>query len=433
MTREVQFRTIKELEDCGAITAIQDGNHGGDHPKASEYVPDGVPFVMASDIRNGQLRLDTAKRLPKARADQLRIGFARSGDVLLTHKGTVGEVAIVPDVPHYVMLTPQVTYYRVNENFISQRYLAFAFRSPQFQSELANISAQSTRPYIAISTQRYLRVPWCELVQQKRIASILGVYDDLIEVNRLRMAALEEMARRLFDEWFVHFRFPGHEGHKIVETPDGSLPEGWDITTLGELCETITDGAHHSPPSVIEGRLMASVKDMRDWDFDLSGCRQISSEHFDELVRNGCQPILGDIVIAKDGANLNKHTFLMWREMPLVLLSSVAIVRPPENFQREFLVALLKSDVINETIKQMKSGAAIPRIVLRDFKRLRIVLPPASLRQRFEDLAGPIHGMIRRLSVINGELAKSRDLLLPRLISGQLCVASAERELEAVA
>lgn len=286
-----------------------------------------------------------------------------------------------------------------------------------------------------IQTDRLLALPvnLPPASEQDRIASILGAYDDLIEINRRRLSLLEEMARRLFDEWFVRFRFPGHEDHATVETGSGNVPEGWDFMPLGELCERITDGSHHSPPSVEAGQMMASVKDMRDWDFDLSECRRISTEHYEELVRNGCQPAVGDILIAKDGANLNKHTFLMWREVPLVLLSSIAILRPPEDFEREFLVALLKSDGTSEAIKQMKSGAAIPRIVLRDFKRLQVLVPPKQLRQAFDRLAGPIHELIRRISIANGCLVRSRDLLLPRLISGELTISTVEQELEAVA
>jgi type I restriction enzyme S subunit len=256
----------------------------------------------------------------------------------------------------------------------------------------------------------------------------------LISVNRRRIALLEEMSRRLFEEWFVRFRFPGHEGHAgMVEAQTGQMPAGWKLSSLGDICEMITDGSHHSPPTVDAGQMMASVKDMRDWDFDLSGCRQISNEHFDELVRNGCQPLLGDILIAKDGANLNKHTFLVWREIPLVLLASIAILRPPKDFEREYLVALLRSDATSVAIKQMKSGAAIPRIVLRDFKRLQIVLPPREARERFDEVAAPIHGMIRRMSLTNEKLAKTRDMLLPRLISRELSVSVSLRELDAVA
>jgi type I restriction enzyme S subunit len=426
-----QFRTIADLEAEKCILAIQDGNHGGSHPKASEYVSKGIPFIMASDIHDGRLNLKEATRLPKLRTDKLRIGFSLPGDVLITHKGTVGEVAIVPPVQDYIMLTPQVTYYRTDNKKLDAQYLSFAFRSPHFQSQLLNISAQSTRPYVAISTQRHLIVLWRDIGTQRRIASILGAYDDLIEVNRRRIAVLEEMARRLFDEWFVHFRFPGHEGHAIVETEHGRLPTGWRWTDLGSICDRITDGSHYSPASVETGRPMASVKDMRDWDFDLTRCRVIAEEDYLALVHGDCQPTIGDVVIAKDGANLNKHTFLICAHLPIVLLSSIAILRPNSNIEREFLVAKLRSEKTSEAIKLMKSGAAIPRIVLRDFKRLQILLPPEKIRQRFEHRAGALHHGCRTLVKTNDNLAKQRDLLLPRLISGDLSVASAERELEA--
>ena len=205
MTEMSPSRSIGELVSDRSILAIQDGNHGESHPKASEYVEEGIPFIMASDIRDGRLILSGAKRLPRARTDKLRIGFALPGDVLLSHKGTVGEVAIVPNMNDYVMLTPQVTYYRTNREKLDPRYLAFAFRSPSFQAQLLNISAQSTRPYVAISTQRHLTVPWHPIADQCRIASNLGAYDDLIEVNLRRTELLEEIARRLFEEWFVRF------------------------------------------------------------------------------------------------------------------------------------------------------------------------------------------------------------------------------------
>ena len=126
----METRTIGELVASGAIREIQDGNHGELHPKASEYVDDGIPFVMASDLKDGRLNLEEAKKLRKSRTDRLRIGFARAGDVLLTHKGTVGLVAIVPEIVDYVMLTPQVTYYRVNADKLDAHYLALAFRTP---------------------------------------------------------------------------------------------------------------------------------------------------------------------------------------------------------------------------------------------------------------------------------------------------------------
>jgi type I restriction enzyme S subunit len=172
--------------------------------------------------------------LRKEQAYSLRIGFARTGDVLLTHKGTVGNVAIVPQVDDYVMLTPQVTYYRVNERQLHNRYLAYAFVEPGFHARLESLSSQSTRPYVGITAQRSLRVLVHPLPVQHRIASILSAYDDLIENNTRRIAILEDMARALYREWFVHFRFPGHEKVKMVESPLGPIPKGWDASVLSQ-------------------------------------------------------------------------------------------------------------------------------------------------------------------------------------------------------
>jgi type I restriction enzyme S subunit len=269
-----------------------------------------------------------------------------------------------------------------------------------------------------------VRVP--DRVVQTRIANTLSAYDDLMENNTRRISILEDMARRLFEEWFVNFRYPG------VADFEGELPSGWELVELGSLCGRITDGAHHSPPSVECGKPMASVRDMRTWGLDYTNCRMISGEDHAALVKADCLPKLGDILIAKDGANLNKHTFLVWREESAVLLSSIAIIRPKPSMEREFLVAQLRSDSVSEAIKGMRTGAAIPRIILKDFKRLPLALPPQHLRRAFEKVAGPMHMQCRGLTDANTNLRATRDLLLPKLISGEIEVRAAEEALEAV-
>ena len=106
--------TIGGMFESGMITQIQDGNHGEIHPKVKDYVEEGIPFIMANSLHEGQIDFDKSKKLPQSITDKLRVGFSMPGDVLLSHKGTVGEVAIVPNEIEwpYIMLTPQVTYYR---------------------------------------------------------------------------------------------------------------------------------------------------------------------------------------------------------------------------------------------------------------------------------------------------------------------------------
>ena len=260
------------------------------------------------------------------------------------------------------------------------RFYAYLFRGPLIRQIL---SAQGGGTNISNLNQgilAQLEVPLPRLQVQERIATILSAYDDLIENNTRRIAILEEMARRIFEEWFVHFRAPGCEGLPMVESAVGPVPQGWEVATLESLCSRITDGAHNSPPSVDHGLPMLSVKDMRNWGFDFSESRSISQADFDDLVRNDCRPLSGDILIAKDGANLNKHTFLI----DAVILSSIAILRPNPSVEKEFIVATLKSDDVSKRIKNSRSGAAIPRIILKDFRRLPVILPPRVTPKRGE-------------------------------------------------
>lgn len=165
--------SFESLLETGDLIDIQDGNHGNDHPKASEYVEEGIPFVMANDLNGNDVDLKRCKKLPKNRTDALRIGFSFPGDILLSHKGTVGLVAVTPEVQDYIMLTPQVTYYRVNKNGrIKPKFLELYFRSFNFQRTLKNQAAQSTRAYIGIKAQKKLTIPVASETEQEEIIKL---------------------------------------------------------------------------------------------------------------------------------------------------------------------------------------------------------------------------------------------------------------------
>ncbi len=257
--------------------------------------------------------------------------------------------------------------------------------------------------------------------EQKQIASVLLAYDDLIENNTRRIEILEEMARRLYEEWFVHFRFPGHEEVSFKESELGVIPEDWEVATLESVCDRITDGAHKSPLKAEVGKPMASVKDMHNWGIDLSKCRRISEEDYADLVRNNCKPLPGDVLIAKDGSYL-KHSFVMEKEVDLVLLSSIAILRPNNEIAPNLLALTLQHPDNVARMKGFVSGVAIPRIILKDFRKFKIILPPAHIQKSWSLIADPMMTLCRRLVDKNANLRAQRDLLLPKLVSGEIDV-----------
>lgn len=181
---------LGDLVEARLIAPPQDGNHGEKHPKASDYVEDGIPFVMASDLLNGAVDFGRCKKIPRTLADGLRIGFAKRGDVLLSHKGTVGQVARLAEVPaDYAMLTPQVTYYRtLDRSQLEPMWLFYCFLSPDFQMQLRRFERQSTRAYVGITAQRELKIPMCEVSGQR---------DLLMKLEMLSTSQANAAQRRL--------------------------------------------------------------------------------------------------------------------------------------------------------------------------------------------------------------------------------------------
>ena len=157
----------------------------------------------------------------------------------------------------------------------------------------------------------------------------------------------------------------------------------WPILTLGDVCEKITDGAHNSPKSVENGKPMASVKDLTPFGVDLSEARLITKSEFEKLVKQGCQPEVGDVLIAKDGNSALDTVCTVDKPLDAVMLSSVAILRPDKSkLDSDFLKYYFCSKQVIDYLKgNFISGAAIPRVVLKDFRKAEIKVPPLAIQK----------------------------------------------------
>lgn len=180
----------------------------------------------------------------------------------------------------------------------------------------------------------------------------------------------------------------------------------WTQTTLGDVCLKITDGAHASPKTVATGKPMASVKDLTRFGVDLSSARLISVEDFENLVKQGCRPDVGDVLIAKDGNSALDTVCSVGSPLDAVLLSSVAILRPdPAKIDTDFLKFYLSStDVIDYLKSTFISGAAIPRVVLRDFKKAEISIPPITSQRNITSVLNALENRIFLLRKTNATL-----------------------------
>jgi type I restriction enzyme S subunit len=166
---------------------------------------------------------------------------------------------------------------------------------------------------------------------------------------------------------------------------------------------------------------MASVKDMHSWGIDLKSCRKISHEDFEKLENGDCRPKQGDVLIAKDGSYL-KHVFVAEDNAPYVLLSSIAILRPNERIKSNQLAMFLGLPQTKKRLTGYVSGVALPRIILKEFRRFSFLCPPIKLQEVWADNYDCIFDLCRNLIQENEKLAKARDLLLPKLMNGEIAV-----------
>lgn len=199
-----------------------------------------------------------------------------------------------------------------------------------------------------------------------------------------------------------------------------------DEVSLSDVCVKITDGSHFSPKDdPVASNPMLSVKDMEEFDFNLSSCKHISDADYQKMLANDCVPQINDILVAKDGSFL-KEIFICNVERKLAVLSSIAIFRPNTlKIYPEILLAFLKSPrILQEVRDNYVSGSALPRIVLKDFKKLRILLPNIAAQNEISGILSLIRERIAVNEAEKTRLVQLRNALLPKLLSGELDVSN---------
>lgn len=187
----------------------------------------------------------------------------------------------------------------------------------------------------------------------------------------------------------------------------------WKTSTIGAACSLVTDGSHSSPKSVESGEYMVSVKDFTEYGFDFTSCRRISSDDYETLKRNGCVPEQGDILIGKDGARYFEDIIIYRQPERPALLSSIAILRcNKEEIQPEFLYYTLRTPGFKQDVRDnYGSGSAIPRIILKDFKRMPISYPSLEVQKQITAVLSILDHRIQANTKINDNLQQQAELL----------------------
>ena len=296
------------------------------------------------------------------------------------------------------------------------RFFAYLFRGHLIRQTL---SAQGGGTNISNLNQGILsnlQVPLPPPFEQRRIADMLSAYDDLIENNTRRITILEEMARRIFEEWFVHFRAPGCEGLPLVASELGPIPKGWTWSRLRDLADEFRDPA--DPRTLASGTPYIGLEHIprRSSTFvDWGQCADVTSLKLKFRV--------GDILFSKIRPYFHKCAVA---PIEGVASSDAIVIRPKTRRVRALVTALTSSDAFVAHSVATSNGTKMPRAdwkVLRDYP---VAIPPSLIGDQFETAVWPMIECASRHAAQSRNLRAQRDLLLPQLISGEIDVTEAE-------
>jgi type I restriction enzyme, S subunit len=312
--------------------------------------------------------------------------------------GTLGEIHYVSGAFWPLNTTLYVRDFKGND----PRFVAYFLQTLNF----ANRSAAAAVPGINRNDLHRIPVHCPDLQQQRCIASILSAYDDLIENNTRRIAILEEMARRIYEEWFVRFRFPGFEAGRMVESELGLVPEGWELTSLGAVAEN-------------HDRFRRPLSKMEREDFKGPYPYYGAAKIFDYV-----REYLFDgqfLLLAEDGSVETPDGFpvLQLTDGKFWANNHTHILRGAKRVSTEYLYLRLERQPIRGYI----TGAAQPKLTQAAINRIPLVLPQGNLLREFDAHIRPLFQLRATLIRANTNLRTTRDLLLPKLISGELDVS----------
>lgn len=386
----------------------------GSNISSKYFVAEGVPVIRGSNLTDDLTRFvpENFVFVAPDRAAAYKAQHVRAGDLVFTCWGTIGQVGLIPargQFPEYIISNKQLKL-RPDISVADPLYLFYYFASPQMVRHIRNRAIGAAVPGINLGILKTLEVVLPPLKVQRRIASILSAYDDLIENNTRRIAILEEMARRIYEEWFVRFRFPGHENVRMVESELGLVPEGWSRETLSD-CAHVTMG--QSPSS----EFYNDAADGLPFHQGVTNFGAHYPSHKQYCSVEGRLAQEGDILVSVR-APVGRINLSPCK---LVIGRGLCAVRSKSNKQVFLLHRLL------ETFKEedsMGNGAIFKAVSKQEILGLPFLQPRGNLADRFEKLAAPLWELIRNLSVKNAKLRATRDLLLPKLISGELDVSN---------
>jgi type I restriction enzyme S subunit len=386
--------------------------------KSDQYTssPDDIALVKGENVSQGRILWDIAKRWPASDWQRLEKYQLQPGDVVVAMDRPwipAGlKWAFIRKGDPAALLVQRCSRLRASNGNLDQDFLRFVIGGPGFENYVRPITTGVNVPHISGTQILGFEFELPPLPLQRRIAAILSAYDDLVENCQRRIRILEEMARSLYREWFVDFRFPGHKDHPRVPSPLGEIPEGWEVKRLGELAvevrRNVPKGELSEPlPYVGLEHIPRRSLALDDWEVATElGSNKLAFKK-GEVLFGKIRPYFHKVCVAPFEGVCSADTI-------------VVDSRRPEDYA--FVVACVSSDAFVAHATSTSNGAKMPRAnwaVLEDYP---VLLPSGAPGAQFSSLLTGIIAQQQNLVRQSRTLRRTRDLLLPRLLSGQIAL-----------
>lgn len=391
--------------------SIQTGPFGSQLHQ-SDYSECGIPVIMPKDMINGKIVTNDIARVSDIHVQRLKKHKVKSGDIIYSRRGDVGRCSLITEREEGWLCGTGCLKVALDKSKCVPSFIAFILQRKDSIGWVENHAVGATMPNLntGILSNLPLIIPTFE--EQGRIASILSAYDNLIENNNKRIRLLEQMAENLYKEWFVRFRFPGHENAEF----ENGLPKGWRNFALGDRYD-ITIGK--TPPrkefqwfthNDLTAQNWMSISDMKEM-FTGNTSEQLTQEAIKKF----------NMVVVPEKTILLSFKLTVGRitiaTQPLCTNEAIAHIKNVPEIEHEFLYQQLK----NYEYAKLGNTSAIGNAVnSKIIKRMAIIVPNEDILKSFHKITFPVFEQIKLLSSQNENLARQRDLLLPRLMSGKL-------------
>ncbi len=406
--------------------------------KSSEFTSSGVPVIKIANIRVGDVDLQDCQFVSQDYTEAIDEKYkVLAGDVLISLTGSqitqpnsvVGRVARQRRNAPLCLLNQRAGKVIIkNPNVCDKTFIYYALFRPETRKILASMGhGAASQANVSPSQVESLEIPFPSIKHQRIIASVLSAYDDLIENNTRRIQGLEEILRRIYEEWFVRLRFPGYENVKMVESELGLIPTGWKIQSLGEILLTLEAGSR--PKGGIDPNEKGipsigaeNINGLGNYDFSKE--KYVSSDFYEQMRRGKVKS--EDVMLYKDGAYIGRKALFRdgYPHEECAVNEHVFILRTNSVVTQSYLYFWLDLPNMTSKIRALNANAAQPGINQVGVKNLPILVPSKSVLNKFTEQSEPSLALLFNLAKKNLKLRATRDLLLPKLISGEIDVSN---------